>query len=105
MQNRFQSPQGVWDRSREALLDSERNRPGQDPVPAPEPDVPEDVPHCTKCGALLTKEDTGLHRKIINRNATRFLCKSCIAEHFSMTVEDCDALIEHYKKAGCVMFR
>ena len=35
---------------------------------------------CMRCGASLTGEDIGAHKKLINRGATAFLCIDCLAE-------------------------
>lgn len=59
---------------------------------------------CLRCGATLTGDDVGLHRKMINRQASRFLCKACIAAEFQCTPAYLDRKIEQFKAAGCLLF-
>ena len=40
---------------------------------------------CTSCHAQLTKDDIGLHRKLVNRGATEFMCIKCLAAYFGIT--------------------
>ena len=77
---------------------------GKQPSPAAADTKPRDASLCMNCGAKLTRDDIGLHKKIVNRGATAFLCKKCLGEKFRMTEEDCDTLIAHFKEAGCSMF-
>ena len=59
---------------------------------------------CTGCGVRLSRDDIGLTKKLINRGATTFLCKRCLAGKFQMTIADCDNLIEHFRASGCHFF-
>ena len=85
-------PQGVWQKS--------------DTADAPKETItPTDLFSCVQCGEKLTRDDIGLHKKLINRGAvSSFLCRRCLAEKFKMTVEDCDTLIAHFKESGCSLF-
>ena len=70
---------------------------------APAASVP-DGEHCYRCHKKLERDEIGLHRKLVNRGAREYLCKTCLAAHFKMTIEDCDTLIANFKEAGCSMF-
>ena len=59
---------------------------------------------CKKCGRELTPEDEGLTKKLINRGATEFFCKECLAEKFNCTTELLDRKIEQFRKQGCSLF-
>lgn len=59
---------------------------------------------CIKCGAKLTGFDIGLHRKLINRGATEFMCIRCLAEKFKVPVERMEQKIEEYREWGCTLF-
>lgn len=59
---------------------------------------------CISCGAELCQLDKALHRKLVNRGADTFMCKRCLAEHFSVTAEQLDELAEYYRKEGCTLF-
>ena len=63
-----------------------------------------DNSHCFQCGKPLERDEIGLYKKLVNRGAREFLCKSCLAARFKMTEADCDTLIAHFKEAGCSMF-
>ena len=38
---------------------------------------------CKNCGRTLTGDEIGLYRKLVNRGADTYLCKACLADHFS----------------------
>ncbi|MCQ2431172.1 MAG: hypothetical protein MJ175_01070 [Clostridia bacterium] len=69
-----------------------------------EPNKFDDAEHCTACGKKLERDEIGLHKKLVNRGSTRFLCKPCLAAKFRMSIEDCDHLIANFKAAGCSLF-
>ena len=59
---------------------------------------------CVKCGAELCQLDKALHRKLVSRGATDFMCKACLAGYFGTTTEHLDELAAYYKEAGCTLF-
>lgn len=59
---------------------------------------------CAKCGALLTRDETGLHRKLFNRAADSFLCLSCSAAYFGVTTALLEQKIRQFKEMGCTLF-
>lgn len=60
---------------------------------------------CTKCGAPLSRDEIGLHRKIVDRCAEEYFCLSCMAAYFKVTEDDLRELIERYRDAGCLLFQ
>ncbi len=61
---------------------------------------------CMKCGAELFSDDISIHRKLIMRNADKFYCIDCLAEHFKCTRTDVEKLIAYYRESGqCTLFR
>ena len=60
--------------------------------------------YCTKCNKELEYEDIGLHKRLIDRTATEFMCVSCLAERFNLPESDLYAMIERFRKAGCTLF-
>ncbi len=60
--------------------------------------------HCMTCGKALTSNEIGLHKKLVNRGSTEFMCKKCLSAHFKITEEQCDELIEKFKRSGCILF-
>ena len=59
---------------------------------------------CARCGAVLQKDDIALTRKMINRGADRFLCVSCLADHFELTEAVLREKIREFKAMGCTLF-
>ncbi len=61
--------------------------------------------NCANCNGKISSEDVALTMKMINRGATTYYCKKCLAEKFSTTEEKIDELIEVWKKQGCTLFK
>ena len=59
---------------------------------------------CAACGKTLTGDEIAITRKLVNRGATVYYCKQCLAEQFKITVSDVDRLIERFRAAGCSLF-
>ncbi len=59
---------------------------------------------CRKCSRELTRDEVGLYRKIVTREAESFLCISCLAEKFAVPEEDLREMVERFRKAGCQLF-
>ena len=59
---------------------------------------------CTKCSVSLSEIDVAFYKKLVNRGATSFMCKKCTAEHFQISLERADELIEHFRRSGCRLF-
>lgn len=63
------------------------------------------VKKCTACGADLKKDWIALHRKLLDSDATEFLCISCLADTFGCEIEDLEIKIEEFKEQGCILFK
>jgi predicted nucleic-acid-binding Zn-ribbon protein len=60
---------------------------------------------CYVCGKEnLSKNEIGLTKKLLNRNATRFYCIDCLAEYLEVDTEFLLAKIEEFKDQGCTLF-
>lgn len=59
---------------------------------------------CFKCGATLSHNEIGLHKRLINRGAEKYMCKTCLAKHFNVTAELLDEKIKMYIMQGCTLF-
>ncbi len=59
---------------------------------------------CNRCGATLTGDDIGAHKKLINRGATTFMCIDCLAKTFGCSRSLIEEKIRHFKKMGCTLF-
>ncbi len=60
---------------------------------------------CAKCGAPLTRDDIGAHRKLVHRGAQSFYCKACLAAHFHISPAYIDEMIARFRSQGCRLFR
>ena len=59
---------------------------------------------CIKCGKPLSKDEIGLHKKMINRGATEYFCLECLAEYFGASTDRLKEKIEEFRKDGCTLF-
>ena len=59
---------------------------------------------CVRCGAFLSKDETALTRKLINRGTTEFFCLSCLANHFQLSEDILRKKIDEFKAMGCTLF-
>ena len=59
---------------------------------------------CVRCGAVLTKDDIAMTKKMVNRGAREFCCLSCLAEHFQVTEDILRQKITEFRAMGCTLF-
>ena len=59
---------------------------------------------CVRCGVVLTREDTAMTRKTVNRGATEFYCLRCLADRFQVEEEVLRRKIAEFKAMGCTLF-
>lgn len=59
---------------------------------------------CYQCGRSLTADETAVFRKLVDRQASRFLCKTCLAAYFEVSEEKIDKKIQQFKRIGCLLF-
>lgn len=59
---------------------------------------------CMQCGRTLTADEIALHRKLVSREAARFMCKTCLARYFDVDEARLDQKIEQFKRQGCMLF-
>ena len=59
---------------------------------------------CFQCNRSLTADEIAVYRKMVNRTADRFLCKTCLAAYFDVTEDKIDRKIEQFKRIGCLLF-
>ena len=60
--------------------------------------------NCIRCGAPLTRDEIGLHKKLVNRGSTSFCCIHCLSEEFKIPEDKLRDLIEQYRRTGCSLF-
>lgn len=59
---------------------------------------------CRECNANISGDELGLNFKLIDRNATDFLCIKCMSAHFSCGEDALKSKIRYYKEIGCKLF-
>lgn len=59
---------------------------------------------CFKCGSVLSSDEIGLHKKMVNRGAEEFMCMKCLSEYFGIPIPQLEKLIEYYREMGCTLF-
>ena len=59
---------------------------------------------CFQCNRKLTSDEIAVYRKMVNRTADRFLCKTCLAAYFDVAEDKIDRKIEQFKRIGCLLF-
>lgn len=59
---------------------------------------------CFECGRKLTGDEIAVYRKLVDRMAEKFMCKSCLASYFEVTEDKIDRKIEQFKRIGCLLF-
>lgn len=59
---------------------------------------------CVCCSRELLQYEIGLHKKMINRGATEFMCLSCLSSYFNCSEELLLKKLEHFRNMGCMLF-
>lgn len=60
---------------------------------------------CYVCGKKnLSKNEIGLTKKLLDRNAKRFYCLNCLAEYLEIDIELLLEKVEEFKSQGCILF-
>ncbi len=59
---------------------------------------------CKSCGKPLSRDEIGLHKKLVSRGATDFWCIGCLSAHFHIPVLLLEEKIAQFKKDGCTLF-
>ena len=60
--------------------------------------------NCLDCGAVLSPDDIGATKKLINRGAVEFFCLPCLAKRFGVSEEKLREKIEYWRSTGCLLF-
>lgn len=60
---------------------------------------------CTACGKTpLTKNETGISRKLLGDAQGRFYCLPCLADYLGVTEQDILDKIQEFLDEGCKLF-
>lgn len=63
-------------------------------------------PVCAQCGVLLTEDDVGASKKLINRGlpAEECVCVPCLASRFRVGETVIRDRIRYWRDQGCLLF-
>ena len=61
--------------------------------------------NCKECNKPLIADEKSVYLKMVNRQATSFLCISCLAKYFEVDEALIYKKIEQFKEAGCMLFQ
>ena len=59
---------------------------------------------CFSCGAKLTRDEIGMYRKAVKKDAECCLCLDCLSAKFHVSRAYFEEKIEFLKKQGCTLF-
>ena len=60
---------------------------------------------CCVCGKEpLSRDEIGITKKLIDKQAESFYCLPCLAESIEADEEELLSKIEEFKKQGCTLF-
>lgn len=57
-----------------------------------------------QCGRELRHIEIGLHKKMIHRGATQYLCLTCLSAYIQVSEEALLEKAEEFKRQGCMLF-
>ena len=59
---------------------------------------------CYLCEKEIDTIDIGAHRKLIDKCASRYMCRDCLARELGWSREYLDGIIQMYRERGCMLF-
>ena len=59
---------------------------------------------CYSCGKEIDTIDIGAHRKLIDKCASRYLCRDCLAKELGWDRAYLDQVILMHRERGCMLF-
>ncbi|MDD2648757.1 MAG: hypothetical protein PHI27_09735 [Eubacteriales bacterium] len=59
---------------------------------------------CSECSRELKSVEIALTKKLVNRGATEFLCKTCLAGRFRVSEGTLDEKAREFRDMGCLLF-
>ena len=61
------------------------------------------MPECMQCHRALQSVEIALTKKLINRGATRFLCRNCLGKKFGVSEETLLHKAKEFREMGCAL--
>lgn len=59
---------------------------------------------CINCGRVLTRDDIGMTKKLMNRGAKQFYCIGCLAAYFEVSEAEVRRKLDEFRQMGCTLF-
>lgn len=59
---------------------------------------------CYSCEKEIDTIDIGAHRKLINKCASQYLCRDCLAKELGWDRDYLDRVILMHRERGCMLF-
>lgn len=59
---------------------------------------------CRVCGEDVERVAAALYKKLVDKQAKKFYCLSCLAEYLDTTVEELREKADEFKNQGCTLF-
>lgn len=59
---------------------------------------------CFKCGHELSGDEIALHKRMIGRGETAYMCINCLADFFACDKKLLFKKIEQFRNSGCLLF-
>ena len=60
--------------------------------------------YCRECGEVLSKDEIGLTKKLLDMEVKEFFCFRCMAEDLEVEEEFLRDKVEEFKDEGCTLF-
>ena len=60
--------------------------------------------NCYSCQKEIDTVDIGAHRKLIDKCASRYMCRDCLSRELGWSREYLDGVIKMYRQRGCMLF-
>ena len=59
---------------------------------------------CDVCKKILSRDEVGLSKKLLEESIYTFLCMECLSEHMDISIDEVEYLVERFKEEGCIFF-
>ncbi|MBQ7384380.1 MAG: hypothetical protein IJV72_06280 [Clostridia bacterium] len=60
--------------------------------------------NCYLCNKEIDTIDVGAHRKLIDKSASHYMCRDCLANELGWSRKYLDGIVQLYRERGCMLF-
>ena len=60
---------------------------------------------CAQCGRIISRDEAGMTRKLINRGTETLYCYNCLGQMFRISREKLEEMADSFRASGCTLFR